>query len=535
MNHNKKTQVGNIGIMLGNWGERAAHDTPARQVQDKQDQGNPAHIVVLLEANEACAELLRQEAQFVEEDGWYYGAPPLLSELEEDDQRPQSRQTEKAKLGNVARRQWHQHHAIITDFHRGKQILMAARTNNCHGMTCLYNESWEDGLFRIKKKTRHATSTVMICKFDWKQNIGYIGLSVTVMAVHMHHHTANMKYSEEKTKKWWDRISELIVEHNPSFLLGDFNMSLTQVIPRLKTRGHMVDACSWYPWMKMDADESCRGYRLGVDSLGMFYIGGDVHCALKWDFDSIGKILKAAAWDADDDIETLRRQGPQSRLEGFDMFDGNNTPGQLWHRYKSKANDKEGDCTLKDKLEDLLAPSTTKSRLEELKAAQTWAYSSTDHRWRRELLPAYLKTREKHLDTREWLVNPEKKTVHNGAHKPLCVWLNNSSSRSQKAQEERKLKWPMTPARQDKYERAQWTGGTTAVAATTAGTARLTRTTAPQNPAWIVPINDYSGVELDVAGDDNWQNSSWSNSSWTDWGWSNRSWTDWHDHDEWWW
>ena len=88
--------------------------------------------------------------------------------------------------------------------------------------------------------------------------------------------------------------------------------------------------------MKMDADASCRGFRLGVGSLGMFHIGGDVHCALKWDFDSIGKILIAAAWNADDDIETLLRQGPQSRLEGFDVYKGNSTPGQLWHCYKSK-------------------------------------------------------------------------------------------------------------------------------------------------------------------------------------------------------
>ena len=310
-NHNKKTQVGNIGIMLGNWGERAARDEQTRHVQDKQVRGNPAHIVVVLEANEACKHLLQQKPKYVEE----YD----ISEPEEDSNIANVRwpnwQTEKAKLDNVASKHWHEHHAIITKFPKGKQILMAARKDDCRGMTCLYHEHWEDGLFRIKgkKKNRYATSTVMICKFDWKQNIGHIGLEVRVMAVQMHKHTANMKYSEQRINKWWDAISELIKKYTPRFLLGDFNMSLTQVIPRLRARGHLVDTCSWYPWMKMDADESCDGYRLGVDSMGMFHIGGDVDCALTWDFESIGMILKAAAWNADDDIETLLRQGPQSR------------------------------------------------------------------------------------------------------------------------------------------------------------------------------------------------------------------------------
>ena len=188
-------------------------------------------------------------------------------------------------------------------------------------------------------------------------------------------------------------------------------MSLTQVIPRLKAHGHAVDTCSWYPWMKMDADASCRGFRLGFDSLGMFHIGGDVHCALKWDFDSIGKILTAAACNPS--------QGTAVAAEDFDVYNGKNKPGQLWHCYKSKKNEKAGEISLNDKLGHLLEPSTDQARLDQLTADQNW--KSYERTGRFELLPAYLKVKEKHLDTREWLVDPETQTVHNGAHKPLCV------------------------------------------------------------------------------------------------------------------
>ena len=512
--HNKKTQVGNIGIMVGNWGERAKTSKDQRVVQDKQIQGNPAQIVILLEANEDCKELLEQEARKVMEDVL---EEESLNELEEDGPRPQSRHLEKARVGNVAARQWFQHHAIMSTFPKGIQILMAARKNNCKGMKILYSKEWVDGLFKKDKKNKEAITRVMVCQFDWRQNLGHIGLVVKVMAVHMHYHTANMKFSNEVSNKWWDKLSDVIYEHQPRFLVGDFNMSLTQVIPRLTERGHKVDTCSWYPWIKTDVDESCRGYRLGMDSLGMFHIGGDVQCLLTWDWDSIGSILKKAAVGADVEFP----HEPQWRPDVLDPFAGANTPGKMWHCYKNKKDEKEGDFTLGYKLEQLLQRSTSNGRLEQLK---TEAHARHDYGY--DALPAYIRLKEKSLDTREWLVDIAKRKMHNGAHKPLCVFLNNSSQRSEKAMKDRKERYPLNAARCARYGIPVSTRRRTAVAASGAGTTPWSYARSSRQPAFlrerpiVMEPADYG---------ETWESWGASNRDWSDWSWSSWSWRD-DDH-----
>ena len=108
----------------------------------------------------------------------------------------------------------------------------------------------------------------MVCTFDWKQNLGYLGNKINVMGVHGHYHTMNMKCSNQVTVEWWDKLKDYIDKYNVHFVVGDFNMSLTQVVPRLKARGLKIDTCSWYPWLHMEQESG--GYCLGMDSCAMF-------------------------------------------------------------------------------------------------------------------------------------------------------------------------------------------------------------------------------------------------------------------------
>ena len=164
------------------------------------------------------------------------------------------------------------------------------------------------------KEKQVATTKVMVCAFEWKQNIGYLGKRVVVMGVHGHYHTMKMNFSNTDYEKWWDRINNCIDVHKVNFLVGDFNMSLTQVVPQLRKRGLAIDTCSWYPWLHMDNNEG--GYCLGIDSCAIFYIGGNVECEMPWN----------------------PCQGPQSRQ--LHAYSGDNHLGKLWSCYKSKKDEK---------------------------------------------------------------------------------------------------------------------------------------------------------------------------------------------------
>ena len=90
-------------------------------------------------------------------------------------------------------------------------VLMAARKNNCDHMECHTSETWADGVFKGEKEQEKLAGTkIMVCTFRWKQHVGHLGNKIRVMEVHGHHHTMNMKLSNDKTNKWWDKLKETI-------------------------------------------------------------------------------------------------------------------------------------------------------------------------------------------------------------------------------------------------------------------------------------------------------------------------------------
>ena len=339
---NKRKDVGNFGLFMGNWGQRSekkAASCAQRDLHDSNVMGSPGMIIVLFEATTAVAAMLEREPSHVPD-------------------RPPPRHNEKAPLGNMSARAWFEHLVCMGEESKGA-ILMAVRKNVCENIECVYSDSWVDGIWNVKGKNNTATTRVMVCKFTWKQNIGHLGKDVTVMGVHGHYRTMNMLFNKTVNDELWKKIKDLIVEHNVNLLVGDWNMSLPQVVPRLTALGLHVDLCSWYPWLH-DTDHAGGNY-FGMDSCAMFHIGGDVLCEMTWDFDKIGEIITEAARDP--------AERPRSRHgdHSLDRYSGNNFPGQLWDTYKSKSNGNES-VDLQTKLESLLRPSTTMERLGELHA-----------------------------------------------------------------------------------------------------------------------------------------------------------------------
>ena len=68
---NKRKDVGNFGIFVGNWGERSTTNKKSadcRMLHDSQVMGSPGELMVIFEANQAVADMLKQPPRHVPDD-----------------------------------------------------------------------------------------------------------------------------------------------------------------------------------------------------------------------------------------------------------------------------------------------------------------------------------------------------------------------------------------------------------------------------------------------------------------------------------
>ena len=126
-------------------------------------------------------------------------------------------------------------------------------------------------------------------------------------------------HGQEFFKRFWDDLASKIMYYDIRFLAGDFNMSFTEVVKQLRSRGIACDCAAWYPWRH--SAKSLHNQFLGFDSCGIFYIGGNVYVSLNWGFNTIDK-LTAVAGNFNEAV--------------LDEYSGENYPGQHWAKYKAK-------------------------------------------------------------------------------------------------------------------------------------------------------------------------------------------------------
>ena len=136
---NRRKDVGNFGIFVGNWGERSAtsrKSADCRMLHDSQVMGSPGELIVILEANRAVADMLKQPPRHVPDE---MNGPP--------------RHNAKAPVGNMSKRDHYQHMVVMTDYPHG-QILMAARKNVCLRAESIVCHAWVDGHWKKTTKKR---------------------------------------------------------------------------------------------------------------------------------------------------------------------------------------------------------------------------------------------------------------------------------------------------------------------------------------------------------------------------------------------
>ena len=233
---------------------------------------------------------------------------------------------------------------------------------------------------------------------------------------------------------WWDEFARRVRHYGIQFLAGDFNMSLTEVCKQLRQRGIRCDCVSWCPWLlkgevkgqtEDEITAKIEKQRLGFDSCGIFYIGGNVEVTMDFGFSAIDQLI-AVAEDHAAKGQANPQNFPKEILAKLPVFDEMNYPGQLWTCYRSRHKTENADeKNLRARLMDLLSSSTTP----EERANIQKRHGASCKPW--------LKLKGKGLKLSEWLVEGE---MHQGSHFPLAIWLANEGHRSAEAESRRKMK-----------------------------------------------------------------------------------------------
>ena len=180
------------------------------------------------------------------------------------------------------------------------------------------------------------------------------------MAVHAH--------SKTMTNKWptvWieisDRIAAYIRKFGVNFIAAGFNMSLTEVPGQLRSRGILCDCVAYYPWKHIDppVDEELRTTAaLGLESCGIFYIGGTAQVTPLWGLKHVDMLSSVSAFE----------NSPMTAVADARLHEyvGHNTPGKHWTCYRSGATGQVRERNLQSRLRDLLAPTWTQEALNEI-------------------------------------------------------------------------------------------------------------------------------------------------------------------------
>ena len=372
---NQDFEVGNFNLFFGNWGSRSLQHNMrgnAGRVHsniNRQISKCPCIVVTLAEATEECASDLRR--------GFYNNGGIAPNDLDD--------------------RKSHEHFV-----HRSRGVdvgvLIACRTDNTTELTLLEDEVHTDAVYREKGQSKPALTKTLICEVCFKQNVGHLGTKIPICVCHLSNRTAKGEFAECVLSDFWDKIAAWSRKFGLKFLTGDFNMSFLQVCDQLRSRGLRIDCAAWYPWCERSAAPRTGG-PVGIDSCGIFYIGGDVNVTLPWNLSHLDTIEAAVAGNTD-----------------LDVYEGNNPPGQNWSCYIPKKR------TLRQHLESFLLPSTTAYELSCIQKKNCYC--------------PYLRLKQKNVRMDYWLYNGNR---HNGAHYPLACYTHNASARSADREDARRM------------------------------------------------------------------------------------------------
>ena len=379
---NAEFEVGNFGLVFGNWGSRGTLENDVKQKErrhahDLQVTRHPGQVLILAEATQDLEGLLQ--------------APEQEGNLLAD---------------GLAQRNTKEHWVVRGNEEKG--LLIAARKDNTTSLESLMYDVYNDRDYKTKGRPSQATSRIIVCRVGFKQNVGHLGKEIVFCGVHGHYRTMKKEWPTA-WDAFWERLPAAIKLTGVQFMAGDFNMSLTEVPKQLRSHGNECDCVAWYPWQH-DPDMEHHLPSLGFDSCGIIYIGGMDKVDVQRSMNDMDRLTAVAG----DDVS-------------LDRWPANNAPVQPWRCHRSiRHKEKQSDKHLRQRLVDLLTQTTTPDTFAKIPKRDGQHYCP------------YLRLKQKPLSAKEWL--PASGVMHNGAHFPLAVFTNNARARSEEGVQKRVMK-----------------------------------------------------------------------------------------------
>lgn len=98
---------------------------------------------------------------------------------------------------------------------------------------------------KTNKGLAKAYSRIMVCEVTTDVPIGFLGRSHVVMACHMHHMLASGKFGAKRFQEFWENLAQELGRWEIQVLMGDFYMSLFELVPRLRSCGVQIEVGAW--------------------------------------------------------------------------------------------------------------------------------------------------------------------------------------------------------------------------------------------------------------------------------------------------
>jgi len=302
-------------------------------------------------------------------------------------------------------------------------VLLAVRASLGNRLECLYWERQFEGTFKRRggSTTRaNAYTRILVGKVHMGWGIGYIGNNHAVAVVHLHHQAAK---KPGRLQEWFRELACILRKLDVRILMGNFNMALWEVVPRLRSCGVVLDMAAYYPWKNKDCKlmtDTCGIFVVGIAAGVRLYHGeGSLH-----DRDESG--LLSRQWPTFDE---RRGRAP------FEIHNENGGPGKPIESFLPRGMDAA------TKMRRSFVPSFVHD--------ENAAVAASPKDDKGEVLPGFLKVCEKRLDEDNWLMDDG--LPYKGSHFPLVCFAHNESRRSPEAHAKRALR------SREKWQAKSWT------------------------------------------------------------------------------
>ena len=303
----------------------------------------------------------------------------------------------------LADRATSEYHVVRMNEDGKNAILIAARTTLFKGVELLCDRNFKE---RDKKQTR-----LLICKATLKKPVANIGETIVIAGFHGNNETMKRTYPSD-AEYVWRETARLLKYHQVDLFAGDFNMWMLQVPNTLRQFGITCDTIAYYPFELGPAVADPRFVcRVGLDSMAMFWLGGNVEAMVNWPYNHIDRLKDAGR------IGRIKSDFG----EWLDTYEGAGTyPGFHWARYRATDRKVEPDTAknFEKSMTEFLSHSTT---------VEDWAA-----KFKTDGARSWLRLKQKKCEPEYFHVGGQ---YFGGTHLPLRVFTEGASARSKESKQ----------------------------------------------------------------------------------------------------